>query len=65
MLVEAANLAPRWNEQLAQVHQKALAGGANKNEATLAVARKLVAYLLAVDKNGREFEMRPKEVKIN
>ena len=39
VLIEAAKLAPRWNEQLA-------------------VARKLVAYLLAVDKSGRPFQVR-------
>jgi len=62
MLVEAANLAPRWNEQLAQVYQKERASGADANEATLAVARKLVAYLLAVDKSGKDFEIRPNKV---
>lgn len=58
MLVEAAKLAPRWNPQLAAVHQRELERGANPNWATLAVARKLVAYLLAVDKSGRAFEPR-------
>lgn len=55
VLVEVAKLAPRWNEELAAVREKALAKGSNKNEATLAVARKLVAYLLAVDKRGSVF----------
>jgi transposase len=55
VLVEAAKLAPRWNPHLAQIHQKELAKG-NKNKATLAVARKLVAYMLAVDKNKRVFQ---------
>lgn len=57
VLVEAAKLAPRWNPQLAQAHERELQRG-NKNRATLAVARKLVAYLLAVDKSGRPFEAR-------
>lgn len=56
VLIEAAKLAPRWNPQLALVQQKALDRGANKNEATIEVARKLVAYLLYVDKSGKEFE---------
>jgi hypothetical protein len=30
----------------------------NRNQATLAVARKLVAYLLAVDKSGKPFQIR-------
>jgi transposase len=55
MLVEAAKLAPRWNPQLAAIHRRELDRGANPNWATLAVARKLVAYLLAVDKSGKDF----------
>jgi len=55
MLIEAAKLAPRWNDQLAMVHAKELARG-NRNRATLAVARKLVKYLLAVDRRNSDFE---------
>lgn len=58
MLIESAKLAPRWNSRLAEVHAQARARGANRNQATLAVARKLVAYLLAVDKSGEAFERR-------
>ncbi len=54
MLVEAAKLAPRWSPQLAAVYDKELATG-NHNSATLAVARKMVAYMLAVDKNQEAF----------
>ena len=54
VLVEAAKLAPRWNAQLAEVHEREVQKG-NKNRATLAVARKLVAYMLAVDKRGTDF----------
>ncbi len=49
VLIEAAKLAPRRNAELAEVYIRELARG-NHNRATLAVARKLVAYLLAVDK---------------
>ena len=56
VLVEAAKLAPRWNPQLAALHARELERG-NRNRATLAVARKLVAYLLAVDKSGQPFEV--------
>lgn len=56
-LVEAAHLAPRWNPQLAAVHARELQRG-HRNRATLAVARKLVAYLLAVDKSGQPFQIR-------
>lgn len=55
ILVEAANLAPLWNPQLARVFAKEQARGANKNQATLAVARKLASYLLYVDKNEKDF----------
>jgi len=58
VLVEAAKLAPRWNPQLALLYEKERERGANKNQATLAVARKLVAYLLFVDKKEEEFELR-------
>ena len=54
MLIEAANLAPRWNPHLAAVHEKEMLRG-NRNQATIAVARKLVEYLLAVDRRGTPF----------
>jgi len=57
ILIEAAKLAPRHNAQLAAVHERELRRG-DRNQATLAVARKLVAYLMAVDKNGKPFQMR-------
>ena len=57
VLVEAAKLAPRWNPELAALHARELQRG-NRNRATLAVARKLVAYLLAVDKSGQPFQVR-------
>lgn len=55
ILIEAAKVAPQWNPALAAVHQRECARG-NRNRATLAVARKLVAYLLAVDRSGRPFQ---------
>lgn len=63
-LIEAAKLAPRWNPQLAALHARELERG-HRNRATLAVARKLAAYLLAVDKSGQPFQLRaqtPEEV---
>jgi hypothetical protein len=47
----------RYNPQLAAVHERELGRG-NRNRATLAVARKLVAYLMAVDKSGKPFQPR-------
>jgi transposase len=55
VLIEAAKLAPHWNPQLAEVHNKELTKG-NRNRATLAVARKLVAYMLSVEKNKKDFQ---------
>lgn len=57
VLIEAAKLAPRWNPQLAAIHEREVQRG-HRNRATLEVARHLVAYLLAVDKSGKPFQMR-------
>jgi transposase len=54
VLVEAAKLAPREDHKLALVYATEKQKG-NANRATLAVARKMVAYLLAVDRGGRNF----------
>jgi transposase len=60
ILIEAAKIAPHWNPQLAAVHERELQKG-NRNRATLAVARRLVAYMMAVDKNQIEFIHRGEE----
>jgi transposase len=60
VLIEAAKLAPRWNRQLAAVYEREKERG-HRNRATLEVARKLVAYLLAVDKSGNSFQIRISE----
>ena len=44
----------RYSHELALVRDKEMQRG-NKNRATLAVARKLVAYLLAVDRRKQDF----------
>lgn len=54
VLVEAAKLAPRQDHNLALVYEREKQKG-NANRATLAVARKMVAYLLAVDRGQRDF----------
>jgi transposase len=48
-LVEAAHLAPRYNEALLAIYEVARQKG-SANRATLEVARRLVRYLLAVDR---------------
>ena len=55
VLIEAAKLAPRWNPELAEVYAKELAKG-HRNRATLAVARKLVTTMLAVDKRQVDYQ---------
>jgi len=50
VLIEAAKLAPAHSEKLKAVYQKSRAAGADENVATLEVARKMVAYLLAADR---------------
>jgi transposase len=46
-LIEAAKMAPRYSPTLAMLYDRENQKG-NPNRATLAVARKLVAYLMAV-----------------
>jgi hypothetical protein len=53
-LVEAAKLAPRQNHELAVIYDREKQKG-NGNRATLAIARKMVAYLLALDRQQRDF----------
>jgi len=55
-LIEAAKMAPRYSPDLAILHDKEKQKG-NANRATLAVARKLVAYLMAVDRGQRNFQV--------
>ena len=54
VLVEAAKLAPRYSYDLALVRDKELQRG-HRNRATLAVARKMVAYMLAVERRKQDF----------
>jgi transposase len=53
-LVEAAKLAPRYSHELALVYERERQRG-NRNRATLAVARKMVAYMLAVERRKQNF----------
>lgn len=55
VLVEAAKLAPRFHPALASLYAQEKQRG-NHNRATLAVARKLASYLLAVDRAQRPFQ---------
>ena len=55
-LIEAAKMAPRISSELAMLYDKEKQRG-NTNRATLAVARKLVAYLMAVDRRQRNFRV--------
>src|ERR1700758_1116412 len=53
-LIEAAKMAPRYSPTLALLYDREKQKG-NANRATLAVARKLVAYLMAVDRGQCHF----------
>ena len=55
-MIEAAKMAPRYSPELAMLYDKEKQKG-NANRATLAVARKLVAYLMAVDRGQRNFQI--------
>lgn len=57
VLIEAAKLAPRYNEELAALHAKQCERG-HRNRATVEVARALVARLRAVDRRGSPYEKR-------
>lgn len=54
VLVEAAKMAPRYSHELALDRDKEMQRG-NRNRATRVVARKLVAYMLAVDRRKQDF----------
>jgi transposase len=54
VLVEAARLAPRYSEELALLYERERQRG-NTNRATLAVARKLVMFMLAVERRKTDF----------
>jgi transposase len=59
-LIEAAKMAPRYSATLALLYEREKQQG-NANRATLAVARKLVAYLMAVDRGRTHFLMVDRE----
>ena len=54
VLIEAAKMAPRYSPTLALLYDREKQKG-NANRATLAVARKLVAYLVAIDRGQTHF----------
>jgi hypothetical protein len=54
VLVDAAKLTPRYNHELALVYERERQRG-NKDRATLAVARKMVGNLLAVERRKQDF----------
>jgi hypothetical protein len=54
VLVEAAKMAPRYSHELALLREKEIQRG-NKNRAALAVAGKMVTYMLAVERRQQDF----------
>jgi transposase len=59
-LIEAAKMAPRYSPTLALLYDREKQKG-NANRATLAVARKLVAYLMSVDRGRCHFSVLDQE----
>jgi transposase len=57
VLIEAAHLAPRYHPLLRQLYDK-VRQEVDAGAAVLEVARKLVAYLMAVDKRRQPFQLR-------
>ena len=62
-LIEAAKMAPRYSPTLALLYDREKQKG-NANRATLAVARKLVAYLMAVDRGQTHFLVVDREASV-
>jgi transposase len=60
VLIEAAHLAPRYHPRLRQLYER-VRHREHTGAAVVAVARKLVSYLLAVDKSRRPFQPREEE----
>ena len=54
VLVEAAKLAPRSSQEMALLRDREMQRG-HANRATLAIARKLVTYMLAVERRQQDF----------
>ena len=54
VLVEAARLAPRYSDELALLYEQERQRG-NGNRATRAVARKMVVWMLAVERRNADF----------
>jgi transposase len=60
VLIEAAKMAPRNSHDLALLYDRERRRS-NANRATLAVASKLVAYLVAVDRRQKDFLVRERQ----
>ena len=54
VLVESAKLAPRYSHELSLIYEKEKQRG-DRNRATLAVARKMVAWMVAVERGKQDF----------
>ncbi len=55
VLIEAAKLAPRGVHRAGRDHAPENWNELNPNRATLAVARKMVSYMLAVERRNQDF----------
>ena len=60
VLIEAAHISLRHHPQMVALYDRETARG-NRNQAILAVARKMAAYLLAIDRDERAFIRREEQ----
>ena len=61
VLIEAAKAAPRWDQRLMEIRDRERLRG-SRNRASMAVARRLVAYLVSVDRSGQPFVVQNRKV---
>jgi transposase len=61
VLIEAAKVAPRWDLRLREIRDRERLRG-SRNRASMAVARRLVAYLVSVDRSGQPFVVEDRKV---
>ena len=55
-LIEIAKLAPMHNEVFAQMYKREKERGSNHNQASIAIARRIVALLLVLDKKEEDYD---------
>jgi transposase len=60
VLIEAAHISLRHHPEMVELYDREIASS-NRNQAILAVARKMAGYLLTIDRDERTFVRRDKQ----